>query len=211
MKKIKLIIILTTVSLIFGCNQRKNLNNEKVEIHIDSMGLKIVKKNKKSNSELISFLENPIDLIDYKNQKKNWTSSGFNGFSYYYSPQKRDSIYYAYTYPNDNENPMRFDKIIVFKYGENKQIYNDNTERLIGMNIFSNDSLLGKANLIGLTTSRIKSRFGESELSTSDKLIYINENKIILLKIENNKVASFKYLKLNTNNIDKELIEQIEN
>ena len=207
MKKIKLIIIFLISSLIFSCNQTEKKDIEKTESQINSPNF-----NKEiNNSELNLFLENPIDLIDYKNHQKNWTSTVSSGQPYYEKFEFKDSIFYSYNYVIEKLDLKRLDEIIVFKFGENKHRYNDKTEKLIELNIFNQDSILKKADLVGLTNSLIESKFGKENFKIDNEFIYFNENKLLILTIKDDKVDSYKYLRLNTDKIDKELIKKIKN
>ncbi|SDY14492.1 hypothetical protein SAMN05444411_1383 [Lutibacter oricola] len=206
MKKIKSIIFLI-ILLAFSCKQTEKKNFEKNQPQIDSLNL-----NKKiSESELNKFLENPIDLIEYKKNKKNWISTVTGNQPFYEKFKLRDSIFYEYTYPNEKLDLNRLDKIVVIKFRENKHTYNDETEKLIELNIFNKDSILRKANLVGLTNSQREIKFGKENLKIENEYIYFNENKLLILTIKNDKVDSYKYLRLNTDKIDKELIKQIKN
>jgi len=206
MKKIKSIIFLI-ILLAFSCKQTEKKDFEKNQPQIDSLNF-----NEKINKpELNQFLENPIDLIEYKKIKKNWISTVTDNQSFYEKFKLRDSLFYEYTYPNGKLDLNRLDKIVVMKFGENKHTYNDKTEKLIELNIFNKDSMLRKANLVGLTNSQIELKFGKENLKIENEYIYYNENKLLILTIKNDKVDSYKYLRLNTEKIDIELIKQIKN
>lgn len=165
----------------------------------------------KSNSTLIEFLKNPIDLQKFKNKKRmRFTTSVTNGTNYYFNPKINDSIFYGYYYSNENfTNPKKIDEIVVFKYGENKHSYEDETEILIEFKIFNKDSDLGKANLIGLSKTDLESKFGAYYLTLNNQIIYSNKNKVLILTLDNSKVISFNYIKLNTDRINQDLISQI--
>lgn len=163
------------------------------------------------NKNLTSFLENPIDLQEFKKKKgMRFTSSVTNGTQYYFIPKIKDSTFYTYYYPAENfTDSKRIDQIIVFKYEKNKHSYDDNTEMLIELRIFNKDGKLGKANLVGLTKTELESKFGDNYLAVDDGIIYSNNNKVLILELNNSKVKSYRYIKLNSNKIDTELINQI--
>jgi len=206
MKKIKTIIFLI-ILLTFSCKQKEQKDLDKNQSQIDSINL----NEKIHKSELSLFLENPIDLINYKKGKTDWTSSGgTSGFLYYFNPQKENGMYYNYYYPNDNSSPINFDNLVVYKIDKNKY-YNDNSDRLIEMNIFSKDSILKKADLVGLKTSQIETKYGKENFRIDNDFIFFIENKLLILTIKNDEIDSYKYLRLNTDKIDKELIKKIKN
>ncbi len=94
------------------------------------------------NKKMIEFLENPIDLNEYKSIKGQSLSSVTNGTKYYFTPQIKDSIYYHYTtFPNNSlwSEIAPFD-VVVFKYGKNKHTWKDKTEILIEFTVSGKDS-----------------------------------------------------------------------
>ena len=163
------------------------------------------------NTNLIEFLENPIDLLAFKKKKEmRFTTSVTNGTEFYFNPKIKDSIFYVYYYPTEDfTDPRKIDRIVVFKFGENKHRYDDKTETLIEFSIFNKDSDLGKANLIGLSKTELESEFGNDYLTFENGIAYSNKNKVLILEMDSSKVKSYRYLKLNTEKIDKELIGQI--
>ena len=166
----------------------------------------------KTNLKLIEFLKTPINLENFKKSKDiNYTTTGVSkGMDYYFQPKIKDSIFYAYNYPTENfENSKRIDQVIVFKYGENKHTYDDETEILIELRIFNKDLDLGKANLVGLSKMELETKFGTDYLTFDNGIAYSNENKILILELVNSKVKSYRYLKLNSDKIDTDLIRQI--
>ncbi len=184
---------------------------KKVEIIIDSTELKIEKVKKPSeNVKLTSFLENPIDLQEFKEKKsRNVTTSVTNGMEYHLHPNVSDSIFYNYYYHNENLNSNRIDRITVFKYGQNKHRYDDKTETLIEFEVFNNDSDLGKANLVGLSKTELESEFGTDYLTFNNGIVYSYKNRVLIIELNDLKVKSYNYIKLNTEKIDKDLIGEI--
>ena len=208
------ITVLSTLFLVFlSCKNATEKETEQVQVVVDSTGLKIEKAEKPAkNPNLISLLENPIDLQSFKNLKDpNYvTTSVTNGTDYYFNPKIKDSIFYVYYYPTENfTDPRKIDRIVVFKYGENKHRYEDKTETLIEFSIFNKDSDLGKANLIGLSKTELESEFGNDYLTFDNGIVYSNKNKVLILEMDSSKVKSYRYIKLNTEKIDKDLIGQI--
>tara|TARA_R110002033_G_scaffold170514_1_gene213226 strand:+ start:15233 stop:15871 length:639 start_codon:yes stop_codon:yes gene_type:complete len=162
------------------------------------------------SKRLTVFLEKPIDLLKFKSKKnRNVTTSVTNGLKYQYHPAINDSIFYGYNFITDSIGPKGINEIVVFKYGENKHRFEDETEILIEMRIFNKDSELGKANLIGLTKTELESEFGVDYLTFDNGISYSNKNKVLILELDKSKVNSYRYVKLNTEKIDKDLIRQI--
>lgn len=208
------IIVLTTLFLVFlSCKNGTEQETEPVQIVIDSTELKIEKAEKPTeNLRLISLLENPIDLQKFKKSKNgSYTTTGVsNGTDYYFQPKIKDSIFYTYNYPIENfTDSKRINQIVVFKYGKNKHTYEDETEILIELRIFNKDLDLEKANLIGLTKTELESEFGVNYRNFENGIAYSNKNRVLILELENSKVKSYRYIKLNTEKIDNDLIGQI--
>ena len=202
---------ISSVLFFLSCKNATEKETEQVQIVVDSTGLKIEKVKKPTeNLQLISFLENPIDLHKFKSKKNgNGTTSVNNGLKYQYHPEINDSIFYGYNFITDSIGPKGINEIIVFKYGENKHRFEDETEILIEMRIFNKDSDLEKANLIGLSKTELESEFGNDYLSFDNGIAYSNKNKILILEMDSSKVKSYRYIKSNTEKIDKKLIRQI--
>ena len=93
--------VLSILFLVFlSCKNATEKETEQVQIVVDSTGLKIetVEKNSE-NLKLTSFLENPIDLQEFKTKKnRNVTTSVNNGLEYQYHPKINDSIFYGYNF-----------------------------------------------------------------------------------------------------------------
>jgi hypothetical protein len=162
------------------------------------------------SQNLTSFLENPLDLQKFKSKKnRNVTTSVTNGLKYQYHPAINDSIFYGYNFITDSIGPKGINEIVVFKYGENKHRFEDETEILIEMRIFNKDSDLGKANLIGLSKTELESEFGIEYLTFANGIAYSNKNIVLILELDKSKVNSYRYVILNTDKIDNDLIGQI--
>ena len=204
--------VLTILFLVFiSCKNVAEKETEKFEIKIDSTELKIEKVEKQSeNIKLSSFLEKPIDLQEFKEKKKrNVTTSVTNGMEYHFHPKVSDSIFYNYYYHDENLNSNSINQITVFKYGQNKHRYDDQTETLIGFKIFNKDSDLGKANLVGLSKTELESEFGTDYLTFDNGIVYSYKNRVLIIELNDLKVNSYSYIKLNTEKVDKDLIGQI--
>ena len=207
--QIRVSIVLLVV--LISCKNKSEMKTDKAEIIIDSTDLKIKTNEKKEvNLRLNFFLENPINFQEFKTIKnRKVTTSVTNGTSYYFNPKFTDSIFYGYNFVTENIGENGVNEIIVFKYGENKHKYADETETLIEMRIFNKDSDLGSANLIGRSKAALESEFGTDYLNFESGIAYAIKNKILIIELDNSKVKSFRYIKLNTGHIDQSLIQQI--
>ncbi|WP_197022129.1 hypothetical protein [Sediminibacter sp. Hel_I_10] len=159
----------------------------------------------------MNFSKNPIDILAYKKKKEmRFTTSITSGTEFYFKPKIEDSIFYVYYYPAEKfDDPKKIDQIIVYKHRENKHKYEDQTEILIELRIFNKDADLGEANLIGFSKIELESKFGNDFLTFDNGITYSNKNKLLILELDNSKVKSYRYIKLNTEEINNGLIEQI--
>ena len=207
----KIRILTIVISAFLSCKNAPEKEPKEVPIIVDSTESKTEKKDAPvKNSKLISFLENPIDLQEFKAKKgREVTTSVKNGLKYQYHPKISDSIFYGYNFMTDRIGPKGVNSIVVFKFGENQHRYEDETEILIEMRIFNKDSDLGKANLIGRSKTELVSEFGIDYLTFAKGIAYSNNNKVLILQFDQSKVSSYCYVKLSSNKIDTDLIQQI--
>lgn len=207
----KIGVLITIFLVLISCKNVAEKEMEKAQIVVDSTGLKIkTTVSKSENLKLKSFLENPIDLHDFKtNRSGDVTTSVTNGLKYYFHPKINDSIFYSYNLLTENIEKKGVNKAIVFKYGNNKHKYDDETEILIELRILNADVDLGNANLVGRTKTELETEFGTDYLKLKEGLAYSNKNKVLILSIENKVIKSYRYLKLNTENISNSLIHKL--
>jgi hypothetical protein len=202
------------VAFITGCTNPKvnsNSASEDIAPSIDTLTSGVV-PNQKVNLRLNAFLYSPISLPAYKESKDNnyVTTSVSNGMSYHLHPKHLDSIFYVYNITQRNRTAVKRDNVLVFKYRKGKHIYDDDNEVLIGLDVYNDDSDLGRANLVGLTKSKMLEQFGPGfQLINENIIYYSHQNKILILYFENTKVKSFRYLKLSTEKITESLISEI--
>ncbi len=164
----------------------------------------------KPSLKLPEFLEKPINMGELKSKKDKYvTTTVTSRLEYYYQPKIKDAIFYSYYYPTENIGSKKINEVIIFKYGENKHAYDDETEILIALRVFNEDTDLGKANLVGYSKSSLLSEFGTDYVTYADNIVYTYKNKVLIVEIEDYKVEAYYYIKLNSETIDANLIEQI--
>jgi hypothetical protein len=160
-----------------------------------------------------SFLENMIDFQKFKEVKSlRFTTTVTQNKAFYFTPEINDSIYYLYNYlPEKYKSSFKEDNAIVFKYGKNQHTYEDDTEILLELSIYNEDSNLGSINLVGLSQTDLISKFGSHYEMFDNFMVYSNKQTILLIELNNSKAQSFRYIKLNTEIINQDLINQILN
>lgn len=214
-KKMKLASLIVVVLICLSCkdeNKPKSSSSNSERFELVPEPDKAEKEKYLKGLNLTSFLENPIDLQEFKNKtSRDVTTSVTNGMDYHFHPKIKDSLFYSYNFISPVNNQLNINEIVVFKYGKNQHNYEDKTEILIELNIKNKDSDLGKANLIGLskTELELESEFGNDYLAVNNRMAYSNKNKVLILELDSSKVKSYRYIKLNTEKIDADLIGQI--
>lgn len=207
-------VITIVVFFLLSCEYITDAEGEKqIGVVADSSVSKMEEERRSVKTlSLISFLDAPIDLQKYKKSKNNQytTTSVSNKKDYYFQPKIENAICYTYYYSSESvKDSKRIDQVIVFKHGENKHVYNDETEILIELRVFNNDSDLGEANLVGLTKGELESRFGSDYLLSNNRLIYSDKNKVLIIELNGSKVKAYYYIKLNTEKLDANFIGQL--
>jgi hypothetical protein len=196
-------------------NEHKNTSNTSNSTNSERLELvpepdRDEREKQEKNLNLTSFLENPIDLQEFKNKtKRDVTTTVINGMEYHFHPKINDSIFYSYNFISTVNKELEINEIVVFKHGNNQHNYEDKTEILIELKIYNMDSDLGKANLIGLSKTELESKYGNNYQTLENGIVYSSKNKVLIIQLDDSKVKSFRYIKLSTEKIDKELIGQI--
>ena len=212
-QKMKIRVLTTLFLVLISCKNVTKKETEQVQIVVDSTDLKIETVEKNSgNLKLTSFLENPIDLQEFKTNKKRALSTVVNRKEYYLNPKINDSsILYLYSFLPNNHFQSKIEQleIVVFKFGKNKHSWEDNTEILIELKVKAQDNNLGRANLVGLSKTELELEFGTEYLTFDNGIIYSNKNKALLIEFNDSRIKSYNYIKLNTEKIDKDLVDQI--
>lgn len=209
----KIIVLTISLLVLTGCRNTTDKEVEKIPIAIDSTRLSIKKENNLTkNANLISFLESPIDLLKFKKSKnRNQFTTGISQqMDYYFVPKIEDSIFYTYNYLTGQYPYLkRTCEIAMFKQGKNKHTYEDTTEILIELRAFGKDFDLEKANLVGQSKMELESKFGADYVSLGNAIAYRYKNKVLILELENSTVKSYRYIRLNTQRIELDLIKRI--
>ncbi|WP_417612244.1 hypothetical protein [Owenweeksia hongkongensis] len=156
------------------------------------------------------FLNEPFDLFKFKEKKRGANSGGGTIQEYFFSPNK-EGMYYRYFLFEGSKGIRGYigrekDKsvhrengleITVYKkLGKYRYKYTDPTEELIEVIATFNDFDLPELAFVGIDSASIIYQLGEPDLFTQNCLLYENENKVLILKLENSNVKWLKYVKL---------------
>lgn len=196
---------------LISCQQNTHVSDQvnaapqEVEHSSESDGLEIV-----PNANLVDFLNTPLDRLEYKSFHRNRTTSTVvNKKPHYYNPKLADSIYYKYIFISEGLENRKVNTMTVFKFGTDKHLYDDTNEVLIALDISHEDNSLRPTKLIGLTTHEILDMFGNPLLEWEKWLVYSHEHKVILFKIDDSQVSNYKFVRVNSTQIDTSTIEAI--
>ena len=216
MKKILFLIFLChiTISCSNNVDEKENLKKRDLSFtkdttNADSIGRDSILQDTlmviTEKSYLESFLENPIDLQQFKKDYGPSNSGGMNGGLLY----KPDSagMYLRFMLFNGNSDRNRKLRIsegqkfkqlqfYVYRYGKTVGDFFDTNEILVGFKCKLEDESLGKANLVGKTEKEIIDLFGNGYSSYKNYRIYENNNRVLSLYITESKVLWVKYYHL---------------
>ena len=210
----RLNLFLVFLIFIISCKS----SNNKIHFHSDLDSSVVIEANdlmteNHIDSELIDFLNNPIDLIDFKSIKTTSNSGSRNRKKYHLKPDSiNDFIYYLYSAfwaDSTSEELLSPTKILVLKYGSGKNEWDDKNEMLIELRVFGSDIDLKSANIVGLPVDTILSRFGKGYQKWDSRLIYCVENNLLILNTLQDTIIDYRYLRLNTNKVDSLLIQEV--
>ena len=207
-KYIPILIILVACS---GSEEESNKDD-----HFDTT-LTIVDSSAKDNLEIEpeedinplikDLLENPIDLVDYKEK---WGTSNGGGGGYdldlFEVPDTIGQLYRFMlfhklsqelpSHPGESELFHGFE-ITVFRYGEHIGDFYDKNEELLMIKCELDNTTLGDLNWHGKSDINIMDTYGPPQYEQDGCLIYTYQNKTITAHLTNGKVDWYKYVRLN--------------
>jgi hypothetical protein len=158
---------------------------------------------------LLQFLENPLDLVQYKKAKgisNNGAARKPAGAKTYHKPPDQGFYYQYFNFPIFGEE-KRGDiaprealgdiVVVVYKFGRTVGDYYDHREVLIELSACARDCDLMAANLVGLDVRTITERFGTDCIRKDDMMIYHANRKALVLSVTDGRVRWFRYVRLN--------------
>lgn len=158
---------------------------------------------------LITLLENPIDLVAFKTEYGPSNSGGAGDIEFLDLP---DTIGFLYQYmlfyklkqalpghPSESDLFHNF-SITVYKFGDEVGHFKDTNEVLMAIECGLDNTALQALNVFGLTKSDLSDKFGEPQYTAENHVIYAFENKVLSIHINANsqKADWYKYAKLNS-------------
>ena len=143
---------------------------------------------------LQQLLENPLDLVDFKEQYGPSNSGGISmNSSVYYRPDTT-GFYYQYmlfyglkkalNQPVAEEDLFHKFRIQVYYLGEEVGRFSDTTELLVGMESAMTIPVLGELDLFGLDSIVIEDRFGSPLIRKKDYWIYQHHSNALIIGLE---------------------------
>jgi len=196
------LISITFFLLIIGCNNTNELEIKKEGGAIDTLITPKEeffegKKAEEDNILISKILENPINLEEYKRNYGTSHSSPTNN-NFYYKPDTL-GFYYSYYFFIEQQRKfkgksLRDFYITVYKYGSVVGNFYDTNEELIELKSKINMHL-GELDIIGLEKKDVLNRFGNPFQTDTDFIIYSLNNIYLIIRLNNNNVVWFKYVK----------------
>jgi hypothetical protein len=214
------ILILVVVSFLefFLISCREQPKNVQESVSEDSVILLKAESfevdNKKKKVVVDSFLSKPFDLQKFKKRKGQSHSGDADRKTYYFKPEFKGFYYGYFMFPpifegyigNSMKDTVYIEnafRIVTYKpIHKNQFDYIDNGEELIEVTAKYNDFDLPELAFIGLDTIEIKNRLGEKLFLKKNHLVYAYQDKVLILRLEKDKVDGLKYVRLNMQAID---------
>jgi hypothetical protein len=191
--------------MLFACGTNTNqqqvvVSNNEVEV-TDSLVDSVTEPEFDS---VLFYLDNPVDFSLLKKKTTGMHSGGnIRLENKYFLPIEDDnSIYYDYWAIEFHENfeddgkPLCFKAIKPWGSAEDRYYETDN-EVIVGIKSRIEWEGLQQSNFVDQSKSDILNKFGQPDTTISNCLIYQRNDKLITLKIENERVEWFKYFWLN--------------
>lgn len=158
---------------------------------------------------LLQFLENPLDLVQFKRVKgisNNGAAKRPGGPRTYHQPPGRGFYYQYFNFPifgkdQRGDAPPREALgdlvIVVYKFGQTVGDFYDTRELLIEISVKARDYDLMKTNLVGLDLKAITDRFGTDYIKIEDLIVFHANKKVLVLSAPGGVVQWFRYVRLN--------------
>ncbi|MGL4599789.1 MAG: hypothetical protein ACRCYO_19845 [Bacteroidia bacterium] len=154
-----------------------------------------------------SLLLNPFDLYKFKRKVGQSNSGGAGKRAYRFKPEY-DGLYYAFfifsrhegylgTRKQDTLYQLDGLKIVTYKpLGKYQNEYFDPTEELIEVEAKLNNFKLPELAFVGLKKTEITKRLGLPTLEKNNCLVYTYADRVLILKINNDRVSWLRYAHL---------------
>lgn len=205
MKLLKFIPFIT----LLGCNNpSKDVvnRNEEVSTEIltnDSLSIEIEEKDS-SNDSISTYFNNPMNFYELKKATTHMHSGGNFTLSNELFHSVEDDRYVYYDYwaieldaPNLDDRSLSF-KVLKPWSTPKEKYYEADNEILIGIKSKIAWDGLKTSNFVGRSVEQIKKQFDDPNFDKNECLIYYLNDKLLVFKIDNEKVKWFKYVWLRT-------------
>lgn len=173
----------------------------------------VIKKQSNAGSpgqkNLLQFLENPLDLIQFKKAKgisNNGAAQRPSGARTYHKPPERGFYYEYFNFPifgkdKRGDTPPREALgdlvVVVYKFGQTVGDFYDTREVLIEISVKARDCDLMQTNLVGQDLKVITDRFGTDYIKKEDLTIFHANRQVLVLSAPDGMIQWFRYARLN--------------
>ena len=155
---------------------------------------------------MIHLLENPIDLIDYKEVYGN-SHSGSGNFSEIFDTPDTAGFLYSYFFFYRLKTELKehyseselFDglRFYVYKYGDEVGRFSDTNEVLMAIESNLDNHTLGEINFVGKNENEVYDILGSPHITDESNLLYKYEQKVFSIHLNNGICDWFKFAKIN--------------
>lgn len=191
---------ISIMTFLYSCNnpqkQQSEIPGDSLTIMTDSAETRGHEK----ETPLISLLNHPLDIKEYKHKKRGANSSVINKEPWYYQPDTVGT-YFSYfwflqlraKYPAE----QLFNGLVVKTYIHGKQLGNYDTvvEDLIGLKSRLADPDLGKLDLVGKEQQFLLTNFGIRPNYREEYIIEGVNGTLLIIYLKDEKVQWFNYLR----------------
>ena len=201
--------------LLFGCKEKKDSVVKKKVIPNVKMALTEATKNHSDSSKVYDsiahFLDNPVDFYKLKKATRHMHSGGNMRLSnrYFHSFDDDSYIYYDYwaiEFDRTNKRSLSFKVLKPWKKKSRDRYYSTDNEILVGIKSKIAWKGLNPSNFVGKSKAQLLNQLGEANFAKNQCLVYHRNDKFLVLKMKQNKVAWFKYFWLKK---DVELMQEL--
>lgn len=207
-------IIVIVLIFLFGCKQDESSNfpvhhdQPIVTTQEDSLKFNVKGIHTESNA-ITKFLNKPIDFYAFKNNVHLLNSSNFVlGNDFFHKVDDSSYIFYDYWViglDSTNDRSLSF-KVLKPWSSPRDRYYSSNNELLIGIKSKIPCDALELSNFVGKSEDQIIKQLGNPNFVEKECLIYYQNDKLLILKSNHQKVSWFKYIWLEK---DFELLNEI--
>ncbi|MBK9191107.1 MAG: hypothetical protein IPM77_06075 [Crocinitomicaceae bacterium] len=183
--------------------------DEKIVIQHDSTAAVVIAEKKPFDDSLKNFFANPFDFYSLKNKTMHMHTGHASDFKEEFFKKAPDSTYkfYCYWAVEFDLRKEGYNRSLLFatwkpwNNSKAKQYETDN-EIVVGIRSKIKWKELGESDFVGKTKNNMEGKFGEPISIENNCMIYFQNENLLILHTEKEKIDWFKYFQIDTSQID---------